>query len=209
MSTTSPAHKAPTLTVKQREVLRELCRPQVEGQPRTLQHDEGHRQPDVRRRGRGQGPPELALRQVRHPRGRSAATRAARPSGRGRRARCGGATSRTTTPPRSCPPGQVGVARRLATSRSRRHSGRHAEVPPSSYDRRPAPANPVGDVAARGDRRAVRVTDHPRRRITTCSTSRSTVVGLAAVAVVCGGSALVAVATGVDRERRMHPCGSR
>ena len=29
MSTTSPAHKAPTLTVKQREVLRELCRPQV------------------------------------------------------------------------------------------------------------------------------------------------------------------------------------
>jgi pSer/pThr/pTyr-binding forkhead associated (FHA) protein len=28
-STTSPAHKAPTLTVKQREVLRELCRPQA------------------------------------------------------------------------------------------------------------------------------------------------------------------------------------
>lgn len=29
MSTTSPAQKAPTLTVKQREVLRELCRPQA------------------------------------------------------------------------------------------------------------------------------------------------------------------------------------
>src|SRR3974390_1495568 len=29
MSTTSPAHKPPALTVKQREVLRELCRPQV------------------------------------------------------------------------------------------------------------------------------------------------------------------------------------
>ena len=28
-STTSPAHKAPALTVKQREVLRELCRPQA------------------------------------------------------------------------------------------------------------------------------------------------------------------------------------
>ena len=29
MSTTSPAQKAPTVTVKQREVLRELCRPQA------------------------------------------------------------------------------------------------------------------------------------------------------------------------------------